>query len=114
MSRKPKICVVGSINMDLVTTTDKMPDQGETVMGKTFATYPGGKGANQAVAASKLGAEVTMIGAIGDDAFGHTLLAHFENEGILIQGIKTCQQRSTGIATIMLSYHDNRIMFTAR
>jgi len=113
MSRKPKICVVGSINMDLVTTTDKMPDQGETVMGKTFATYPGGKGANQAVAASKLGAEVTMIGAIGDDAFGHTLLAHFENEGILIQGIKTCQHRSTGIATIILSDHDNRIIVSA-
>jgi len=113
MSRKPKICVVGSINMDLVTTTDKMPDQGETVMGKTFATYPGGKGANQAVAASKLGAGVTMIGAVGDDAFGHTLLTHFENEGILIHGIKTCPNRSTGIATIILSDHDNRIIVSA-
>src|SRR5699024_11524265 len=101
------------MNMDLVTTTDQMPDQGETVMGKTFATYPGGKGANQAVAASKLGAEVTMIGAVGDDAFGHTLLAHFDSEGILIHGVKTCPNRSTGIATIILSDHDNRIIVSA-
>lgn len=113
MSRRPRICVVGSINMDLVTTTKSMPEQGETVMGEAFAIYPGGKGANQAVAAAKLGAEVTMIGAVGEDAFGSNLLSHFENEGIYTNGIKKCAQQSTGIATIILSEQDNRIIVAA-
>jgi|SRR5690625_2540815 len=113
MSRRPRICVVGSINMDLVTTTKSMPEQGETVMGEAFATYPGGKGANQAVAAAKLGAEVTMIGAIGEDTFGSNLLSHFEKEGIYTNGIKKCPQQTTGIATIILSKQDNRIIVAA-
>lgn len=110
MSIKPKICVVGSINMDLVTTTKTMPAKGETVMGETFAIYPGGKGANQAVAAAKLGAEVTMIGAVGDDPFGKNLLNHFKSERILTNGIKRCTEIATGIATIILSDQDNRII----
>lgn len=110
MSKKPKICVVGSINMDLVTTTQTMPAQGETVLGNTFATYPGGKGSNQAVAASRVGAEVTMIGAVGDDAFGKSLLAHLTSEEILVKGIKKCTGEATGIATIIVSNQDNRII----
>ena len=72
--KRPTVCVVGSINMDLTVTTKKMPMQGETVIGGEFATYPGGKGANQAVAAARLGANVRMIGAVGMDAFGNTLI----------------------------------------
>src|SRR5690625_7497600 len=97
MSEKPRVCVVGSINMDMVTTTKKMPDQGETVLGETFEMYPGGKGANQAIAAARLGANVSMIGAVGQDAFGHSLLSHFESEGVNREGIKIIPGASTEI-----------------
>src|SRR5690625_3071932 len=72
----PKICVIGSINMDVTITTDTVPKQGETVIGKDVATFPGGKGANQAVAAARLGANVSMIGSVGNDAFGDSLIGH--------------------------------------
>ena len=64
------VLVVGSINMDLVVNTDRFPGPGETVLGQSFSTFPGGKGANQAVAARRLGAQVSMIGCVGKDAFG--------------------------------------------
>src|SRR5699024_2149982 len=113
MSKKPRVCVVGSINMDMVTTTKKMPDQGETVLGETFEMYPGGKGANQAIAAARLGANVSMIGAVGQDDFGHSLLSHFESEGVNREGIKIIPGASTGIATIILSENDNRIIVSS-
>ena len=113
MKKQPRVCVVGSINMDLVTTTKKMPEQGETILGEDFATYPGGKGANQAIAAARLGADVYMIGAVGDDAFGRTLRTHFEKEGVLSNGIEAFGDISTGIATIILSENDNRIIVAA-
>ena len=69
MTERPRIMVLGSINMDLVATTPALPQPGETVMGSSFATLPGGKGANQAVAAARLGADVRMIGRVGDDTF---------------------------------------------
>lgn len=108
-----RLCVVGSINMDLVTTTEHMPDQGETVLGNHFATYPGGKGANQAMAAARLGADVSLIGAMGDDAFGNQLREHFKNEGIHINGIETFSHESTGLATIIVTENDNRIIVTS-
>ncbi|HLR67673.1 ribokinase [Virgibacillus alimentarius] len=110
MDNQPTVCIVGSINMDLTITTEKMPMQGETVLGKDFATYPGGKGANQAVAASRLGANVHMIGAVGTDAFGEKLLAHLKKEGINTQGMRTDPSQPTGIANIILSEDDNRII----
>ncbi|WP_040983709.1 ribokinase [Oceanobacillus jeddahense] len=110
MKRKPRVCVVGSINMDMVTTTDKMPKQGETILGKSFTTHPGGKGANQAIAAARLGADVVMVGAIGDDAFGNSLKARFRNEGANDEAIITVPHESTGVATIILSDGDNRII----
>ncbi len=113
MKHGPRVCVVGSINMDLVTTTKKIPTQGETVLGEKFETYPGGKGANQAIAAARLGADVTMIGAVGDDAFGADLLKHFESESIRSEGLQVIPDMSTGIATIILSEHDNRIIVAA-
>jgi inosine-uridine nucleoside N-ribohydrolase len=73
-----KITVIGSINMDLVTSTGRIPKVGETLLGHSFHTIPGGKGANQAVAAARLGADVTMIGAVGDDSRSKgTETAHF-------------------------------------
>ena len=70
-----KIVVVGSFNMDLVVRMPAIPRPGETLLGGVFATFPGGKGANQAVAAARLGGEVTMVGQVGTDAFGDQLLA---------------------------------------
>lgn len=108
--RKPKITVIGSINMDLVTITKRMPLQGETVVGETFRLIPGGKGANQAVAAARLGADVQMIGAVGTDAFGAELLQHLAKEGIIVDGVKPVTDTETGIATIIISEGDNRII----
>lgn len=110
MKKNPRVCVVGSINMDMVTTTDKVPEQGETVLGESFTTYPGGKGANQAIAAARLGAEVVMVGAVGDDAFGKSLKERFRNEGANDEAIITVSHESTGVATIILSDGDNRII----
>lgn len=110
MNKKNRVCVVGSINMDVVTTTRKMPKQGETVLGKDFRTYPGGKGANQAVAASRLGSDVTLIGAVGDDVFGHDLLTHLSEEGIRTEGITVIPNVPTGVANIILTNNDNRII----
>lgn len=110
MTIKPTVCVVGSINMDLTVTTKKMPSQGETVLGNDFSTYPGGKGANQAVAAARLGSNVNFIGAVGDDPFGATLVEHLKKEGVETRAIETLPENSTGIANIILSENDNRII----
>ncbi|ARI75633.1 ribokinase [Halobacillus mangrovi] len=107
---KPKVTVIGSINMDLTVSTPVVPNQGETVLGEQFATYPGGKGANQAVAAARLGADVRLVGAVGKDAFGVELVQHLQAEGIDTSGVKTSQSQSTGTATIILSDNDNRII----
>ncbi|MCA0984260.1 ribokinase [Halobacillus yeomjeoni] len=107
---KPKVTVVGSINMDLTVSTPVIPKQGETVLGDRFATYPGGKGANQAVAASRLGADVRLVGAVGEDAFGDELARHLESEGIGLSGLTKLPEVSTGTATIILCEQDNRII----
>jgi ribokinase len=105
-----KITVIGSINMDLVTSTSQIPQVGETVLGNSFHTIPGGKGANQAVASARLGADVTMIGAVGNDSFGETLMDHLTNQGINTENIIKVKDTSTGIATIILSDGDNSII----
>ncbi|KIQ93741.1 Ribokinase [Anoxybacillus thermarum] len=108
--KKPTITVIGSMNMDLVTIAKRMPLQGETVLGEMFRLIPGGKGANQAVAAARLGADVHMIGAVGADAFGTELLQHLKREGIFVDGVKPVTDIETGIATIVISEGDNRII----
>ncbi|MFJ5760533.1 ribokinase [Neobacillus sp. NPDC093182] len=105
-----KITVIGSINMDLVTSTTQIPKVGETVLGNSFHTIPGGKGANQAVAAARLGADVTMIGAVGNDSFGETLVEHLTNQGINTENIMIVKDTSTGIASIIVSEADNSII----
>jgi ribokinase len=96
--------------MDLVTSTTQIPKVGETVLGNSFHSIPGGKGANQAVAAARLGADVTMISAVGNDSFGKTLVEHLTNEGINTENIIKVKDTSTGIASVIVSEADNSII----
>lgn len=93
------ILVIGSLNMDLVARTQRLPQKGETVFGNSFATFPGGKGANQAVAAAKLGTTVHMIGCVGKDGFGQELVLGMDTVGINTQGIRSVEE-ATGTALI--------------
>ncbi len=97
-----KIAIVGSLNMDLVVRAPHMPIPGETVIGSDFRTIPGGKGANQAVAAARLGAEVTMIGRVGDDDFGRAQLRNLGELGIDATHVIVDPEAATGIALITL------------
>ncbi|UOO77504.1 ribokinase [Neisseria sp. Dent CA1/247] len=106
----PKITVIGSINIDLVTGSPRFPQPGETLLGTSFDRFMGGKGANQAVAAARLGAEVCMIGAVGDDGFGREALAHLQAEGINTDRIKTLPDQPTGMANITVAEGDNHII----
>ena len=98
----PHIVVVGSLNMDLVVETPTIPLAGETVLGKNFATFPGGKGANQAVAAARLGAQVSLIGRVGKDAFGDQLLASARADGINVTHVGRDDTAATGVAMIVV------------
>jgi ribokinase len=99
-ARRPTVVVVGSINLDLVVRTVRLPQAGETCAGRDFQTFPGGKGANQAVAAARLGAQSVMIGALGDDAFGRRLRAGLRKEGVNTHGVRTCPGSASGVAMI--------------
>jgi ribokinase len=94
----PRLTVVGSINLDLVARAERLPRAGETITGATFSRIPGGKGANQAVAAARLGAAVTMIGCVGDDELAAAALAGLEAAGVGLAGVK----RSTGPTGVAL------------
>ncbi len=94
------VCVVGSINMDLVVRAPRLPAAGETIIGGAFEQHPGGKGANQAVAAARLGARVAMVGAVGDDAFGRSMRQALEGEGIDAGHVRTVPGVATGVALI--------------
>lgn len=103
MKNKPKILVVGSMNMDLVTSADRFVRAGETIGGRSFRTAPGGKGANQATSAARLGANVMMIGRVGDDAFGRELIASAAESGVDTSLIQISKTSPTGIADIQIS-----------
>ncbi len=105
-----RVLVVGSINMDLVVETEKFPAPGETLLGQRFRTFPGGKGANQAVAARRLGAQVVMVGCVGADAFGRELMAQMESEGIDVRHVRVDEASSTGVAAITVSQAENSIV----
>lgn len=94
------IAVVGSINMDLVIKLERLPRPGETVSGRSAATYPGGKGANQAVAAARLGAKVEFFGAVGDDAYGECLLCGLTENGVGAASVETKPGVLSGLASI--------------
>ncbi|MBN1219890.1 MAG: ribokinase [Anaerolineae bacterium] len=95
-----KVVVVGSLNMDLVTRSPRIPLPGETIIGSNFYTLPGGKGANQAVAAARLGACASMVGRVGQDAFGRPLLANLDNNGVDHTYVSQDPEAATGVALI--------------
>jgi ribokinase len=82
MKHRPRIVVIGSLVMDFVAKGARLPDKGETVLGESFGMFPGGKGANQAVQASRLGAEVFMVGSVGDDSFGDALVTSLKESHV--------------------------------
>lgn len=99
---KPQICVVGSVNMDLVFRTPRMPAVGETLHGHEFRQIPGGKGANQAVAAARQGADVRFIGAVGDDGFGDFSQQSLSADGISLTHLSRIPGVATGVAGILV------------
>lgn len=106
-----KILVIGSMNMDLVVETDRYPKKGETIIGGKFEQIPGGKGANQALAAAKLTKDVEFIGACGDDNFALKLLSSLKNGGAKVENIFKVKGISTGVAVITVDKKaDNRII----
>ena len=107
----PKVVVVGSFNMDLVVKAGRRPQTGETLMGEEFGMFIGGKGSNQAIAAARLGADVTMIGRLGTDLFGDTLMAAHAEEGICTDYVIRDTEIGTGVASILIDTDgDNSIV----
>ncbi|USK75053.1 ribokinase [Peribacillus frigoritolerans] len=105
-----RIAVVGSSSMDLVVTSAKRPMAGETVLGESFITVPGGKGANQAVAAARLGAEVSMVGCVGDDVYGEIILDNLKKNHVNTKCVEPVTDSASGTAHITLSEGDNSII----
>jgi ribokinase len=107
------IAVVGSSNMDLVVKSKRIPVTGETILGGDFIMVPGGKGANQAVAAAKLGAEVFFIAKLGDDIFGLQSLNNFKKEGVNTKYVLQTQEAPSGVALIMVDDEGNNLIVVA-
>ena len=105
-----KLAVVGSINIDMTVTAERIPLKGETLMGDSISYIPGGKGANQAVAMAKLGAEVEMFGCIGGDSNGEKMLQNLKNVGVKTDHIQILEGVPTGIAMITVGDNDNTII----
>jgi ribokinase len=99
---RPRVCVIGSLNMDLVIRTPRFAQAGETILGGPFATYPGGKGANQAVAAARLGADVSFVGCVGDDAYGAEFRRVLQSEGIDVTHLTVRKGVNTGVGVIVI------------
>ena len=102
MKTHPRICVVGSANVDLTFRTPRLPRPGETLAGRSFHLGMGGKGANQAVAAARLGAQVSFIACVGNDTFGHEAIRRYKNEGIDTTFVRTDENLPTGTAAILV------------
>lgn len=101
--KKKSVLVVGSANMDMVVTMNRFPNPGETLMGSQFGMYPGGKGANQAVACAKLGVKTIFIGKMGNDLFKDRLVANMEANGVIMNELLTDPTEPTGIAMIYVN-----------
>lgn len=99
---RPLVVSLGGINIDLVTVADRFPAAGETVVGHRFLTYPGGKGANQAVAAARMGAPTAMVGRVGDDLFGPQVTDSLAAAGVDVAAVAVAPGVSTGIAAISI------------
>ncbi len=100
-----RVLVVGSVNIDLVVTLERLPAPGETVIGGRFAQHHGGKGGNQAVAAARLGARTSFVGAVGDDDFGRSARSALQAEGVDTSELLTLDVAPTGVAFILVDAH---------
>jgi len=110
---KISILIVGSVNMDLVTRTKKAPVGGESVLAESYRYLPGGKGANQSVAAARLGAAAAFVGCVGNDAAGSELRANLVKEGVCVDFLETDRESGTGLANIIVEDNgQNRILIT--
>jgi len=101
-SPRPRLVVLGSANVDLMLAVPQLPRPGETVAGEHFTTAPGGKGANQAVAAARLGADVHFVACLGDDAFGRMLLEALRASAVGTDGVRLVDGSATGVAMILV------------
>lgn len=108
MLKKPNILVVGSFMMDLIASAPRVPNLGETVIGTSFQTAPGGKGANQAVQCARLGANVTMVGCVGDDTFGEKLLSTAKASSVDISHVRISKGNSSGVGHIQLEVSEHK------
>jgi len=108
-----KVLVIGSANMDLVTRIERQPRPGETLIGRSFATVTGGKGANQAVAAARLGGEVAFLGCVGDDAFGAQQRESLAAAGVDIRHLKVHPTEATGTAVILVADEGQNVIIIA-
>lgn len=102
MRSKPNVCVIGSANVDLIFRASRFPNPGETLTGHSFTQCMGGKGANQAVAAARLGAQVTFIACVGRDSFGDVAIAQYQLEGIDTRCVRKVNDQPTGTAAIVV------------
>lgn len=105
-----KIAVIGSINMDMTVNTERIPKKGETLLGSALRYIPGGKGANQAVAAARLGGCVSMFGCVGEDIFADRLIENLRENGVDTTHIRRISGVSSGIAMITVAENDNSIV----
>jgi ribokinase len=113
MTERLQVTVLGSLNMDISVTVPRLPGPGATVLGSAARFTPGGKGANQAVAAARLGADVRMIGCVGDDDFGRQLLANLRTERIDADAIRTVPGAPTGLAMIAVDETGENLIIVA-
>ena len=113
MRNRPRVTVLGSLNMDISVTVPRLPEPGATVLGSAARFTPGGKGANQAVAAARLGAEVRMAGCVGEDDFGRRLLAALREEGVGHDGVRVTADAPTGLAMISVDPAGENIITVA-
>jgi len=113
VGKRPKVTVLGSLNMDISVTVPRLPGPGATVLGSAARFSPGGKGANQAVAAARLGADVRMAGCVGDDDFGRQLLAALHAEGIDTGAVRTVRRVPTGLAMIAVDADGENLITVA-
>jgi ribokinase len=108
-----RVAVMGSLNIDLVVRLDALPAPGETMLGDQLLTVPGGKGANQAAAAARLGAEVRMVGRVGSDGHGQTLLAELSKDGVDVSGVSRDAEAPSGAALILVDRNGQNLIAVA-
>ncbi len=113
MAKRPQVTVLGSLNMDISVTVPRLPAPGATVLGSAARFTPGGKGANQAVAAARLGAGVRMAGCVGDDDFGRQLLAALRAEGVDVGATRVVPGVPTGLAMIAVDESGENLIVVA-